>query len=232
MRYNYFMYKTKSSPTSTFSLEGTDMILKSILRDVNLGCYLDIGANHPFFYSNTYLFYELGWQGVTVDGHDKFSNLWKELRPKDVFLESIVSDIIKEVIFTIYPNDTMGSIDEEVNNLYQARFDESSIQKRRVKTTTIFDIWKEHINNEVHLLSIDVEGDELNSLKGANLNVFRPGVISVEIKNVSLYSPLTDKIVEFLTSSGYRLIAKTPLDCIFVDPQKEYLKWIPRDLVH
>jgi FkbM family methyltransferase len=221
----------KSSPTSSFSLEGTDLIVKSILRDVNLGCFLDIGANHPVFLSNTHLFYQLGWRGVAVDGHHKFSNLWKELRSEDVFLQSIVSDSIKEVIFTIFPDDTMGSIDEETNNRYRARFDESSIQNRRVKTTTIYDIWEEHINNEVHLLSIDIEGEELNSLKGANLDVFRPGVIIAEIKNVSLYSPLTNKLVEFLTSNGYRLIAKTPLDCIFVDPQKEYLKWIPRDLV-
>jgi hypothetical protein len=80
------------------------------------------------------------------------------------------------------------------------------------------------------LLSIDIEGEELNALKGANLNVFRPGVISAEIKNVSLYSPLTNKLVDFLTKTGYRLIAKTPLDCIFVDPQKDYLKWIPKEL--
>jgi FkbM family methyltransferase len=224
-------HTAKSEPTSTFSLEGTDLILKSILRDVSFGRYLDIGANHPFLISNTYLFYQRGWRGVAVDGHHKFSNLWVEHRSKDIFLESIVSDAIKEVVFTIFPDDSMGSIDAETNNRYRARFDNSSVQSRTVITTTIFDIWKEHINDEVHLLSIDIEGEELNALKGANLNAFRPGVIAAEIKNVSLYSPLANKLVEFLTNSGYRLIAKTPLDCIFVDPQKDYLRWIPKELV-
>jgi len=224
-------HPAKSAPTSTFSLEGTDLILKSILRDVSLGRYLDIGANHPFLFSNTYLFYQLGWRGVAVDGHDKFSKLWYEHRYEDIFSESIVSDAIKEVVFNIFPDDSMGSIDAETNNRYRARFDTSSVQSRTVMATTIYDIWEEHIKDEVHLLSIDIEGEEFNALKGANLDVFRPGVIAAEIKNVSLYSPLTNKLIKFLTDSGYRLLAKTPLDCIFVDPQKDYLRWIPKELI-
>lgn len=215
---------------NTFSLEGTDMILKSILRDVKCGRYIDVGANHPLNISNTFLFYSLGWRGVAIDGHDKFKSLWEKCRPEDVFLDLIVSDMRKEVVFSLFPDDTMGSIDQETRRRYQARFDGIQMHQRVAMATTIYDIFIEHVNDEVHLLSIDIEGEELNALKGANLSVFRPGVISAEIKNVSLYSPLSNELVEFLTANGYRFIAKTPLDCIFVDPKKDYLKWIPQEL--
>ena len=182
--------------------------------------------------SNTFLFYQLGWRGIAVDGHDKFKSFWASIRSGDTFIESVVSDTSKDVVFTIFQDDSIGSIDKETINRYQARYEASSIQHRVVRATTIFNIWKEHIDNEVHLLSIDIEGEELKALKGANLEVFRPGVISAEIKNVSLYSPLSNNLVNYLTKNGYYLVAKTPLDCIFVDPQKDYLKWIPKQLLN
>lgn len=159
---------SKSASMSTFSLEGTDRILKSILRDVSVGRYLDIGANHPILNSNSYLFYQSGWRGVAVDGLDKFAKLWDEHRSGDIYLQSIVSDAIKQVVFTIFPDDSMGTIDAETSNRYKARFDDLSVSNQTVTTSTIYDIWKEHIKDEVHLLSIDIEGEEYNALKGAN----------------------------------------------------------------
>jgi FkbM family methyltransferase len=224
------IHSAKSEPTSTFSLEGTDLILSSLLRQVEKGNYLDIGANHPINISNTYLFYQRGWRGVAVDGHDKFLNLWKQFRPDDRFCEAVVSDSAKRVDFRIFPDDTMGSINKETSDRYEARFSKANIKTRVVTTTTIFDVWREYGSGEVHLLSIDIEGEELNALRGANLKSFRPGVIAAEIKNVSLYAPLADPLVSFLTDAGYRLVAKTPLDSIFVDPTKDYLSWMPRSL--
>jgi hypothetical protein len=217
--------------TITYSIEGTDLILRSILRDVKSGTYLDVGANHPISISNTYLFYQLGWRGLAVDGHDKFAYLWSQFRAGDTFLTAIVSDAVKEVIFTMFPDDSISSIDEKTISRYKMRFEESLISSSSQSTTTIYDIWKSYLDAEVHLLSLDIEGEELNALRGANLDVFRPGVISVEIKNLSLYSPLSNGLVGYLTAAGYRLVAKTPLDCVFVDPEKDYLKWIPEQLV-
>ena len=76
-------HTARIEPASTFSLEGTDLILSSILREVRCGTYLDIGANHPHLISNTFYFYQLGWRGTAIDGHDKFANLWTQLRSGD-----------------------------------------------------------------------------------------------------------------------------------------------------
>ena len=218
-------------PINSYALEGTDLVLRSLLRKVRGGTYLDVGANHPHLLSNTFLFYGEGWRGVAVDGYDKFSGLWAELRPEDVFITALVSDFEKEVLFTVFPDDSMGSIDETTVGRYESRFEKSLVKTKTMKTTTIFDIWKARINQEVHLLSIDIEGEELNALKGANLDVFRPGIVAAESKNVSLYAVLSNELVSFMTNHGYRLIAKTPLDCIFVEPNKSYFDWIPASLL-
>lgn len=216
---------------SSSSFEGTDLIIASLLRNVVHGTYIDVGANHPNLYNNTFLFYMNGWSGIALDGNIKFADDWSSIRPKDIFLNTLVSDCKKEVSFNIFPDDSMSSIDFDTIKRYSERFDPGMIMTQTVTTTTIFDIWREYSSKEIHLLSIDVEGEEDAAIKGAKLETFRPGVISVEIKNVSLYSPMENCLVNYITNLGYRLIAKTPLDTIFIDPTKSYLKWIPDSLV-
>ena len=211
----------------SFSFEGTDLIIASLLREINTGTYIDIGANHPTISNNTYFFYQLGWRGIAVDGNPKYVKDYEILRPEDTFLNCLVSDSEKECEFTIFPDDTMSTVDEETAIRYRTRFSLKNIESYILRSTTIYDIWNESFFEDVHLLSIDIEGEEMNALKGMNIEVFRPGVISIEIKNLSLYNPLSNEVVKFLTNYGYRLVSKTPLDSIFIDPSKEYLQWVP-----
>lgn len=192
---------------------------------------MDVGANHPILSSNTYFFYSRGWSGIACDGQAKFASLWNEQRPRDVFLNCLISDTAKELTLRVFPDDTMASVDWDTVHRYSLRLGNRGLEDIKLKSRTIFDLWKDSVQSEVHLLSIDIEGEELNAIKGANLNNFRPGVISVEIKNLSLYCPMQNTIVQVLTKLGYFLIAKTPLDSIFIDPSKDYLRWIPSSLI-
>ena len=72
-----FRYTTKS-----FSQFGEDLIIDNaldILKEKNIS-YLDIGANHPYFLSNSYYFYRKGANGTLVEP-DPF--LCKILKKKD-----------------------------------------------------------------------------------------------------------------------------------------------------
>jgi hypothetical protein len=57
-------YKKKS-----YSQYGEDLILLSFFRKVGLkvGTYVDIGAFHPYWISNTKLLHDQGWRGCVVD---------------------------------------------------------------------------------------------------------------------------------------------------------------------
>jgi FkbM family methyltransferase len=217
----------------SFSFEGSDLIVSSLLRDVSKGIYIDVGANHPEIQNNTNYFYNLGWSGLAIDGNDSFENLWNESRPRDIFRSALISDRISDVEFFIYPDNTVSSMDISTIKRYSARFNENEISVISKSTTTLFDLKSMYFSNdEIHLLSIDVEGEELNCLLGANLEIWKPGVIVIETKNLSLYNVLKNDIVEYLTVIGYRLIAKTPLDTFFVFPTKSYLQWIPDSIIN
>ena len=51
----------------SYSQEGEDLILQRILPQEQVGFYIDVGAHHPFWYSNTALLYEKNWRGMNID---------------------------------------------------------------------------------------------------------------------------------------------------------------------
>jgi hypothetical protein len=221
-----------SYPRSSFALEGSDLIAASLLRDVSRGSYIDVGANHPTIQSNTRYFYDKGWSGLAIDGNAAFEKEWREHRPRDVFVPALVSSEIRDVEFSIYADSTLSTIDPESIARYSARHSDQPAQKEIRQTTTLFDLKNRHLqHDEIHLLSVDIEGEDLNCLIGARLDRWTPGVIIVETKHLSIYHVLENDIVGYLNSVGYRMIAKTPLDAFFVFPAKDYLGWIPTTII-
>ena len=219
-------------PRSSYSLEGSDLIAASLLRSVARGTYIDVGANHPMIQSNTRYFYERGWRGLAIDGNGRFEQQWRDHRPNDIFVAALVSDAIKSVEFFVYPDHTMSTIEPDSAARYSSRYGQEHVEKQVRETTTLFDLKNRHLpRDEVHLLSVDVEGEDLNCLVGAKLDLWTPGVIVVETKHLSVYRVLENDIVGYLASIGYRLIAKTPLDAFFVFPTKPYLDWIPSTII-
>lgn len=217
---------------NSYSFEGADLIVSSLLRNVTQGTYIDVGANHPIIQNNTNYFYQKGWSGLAIDGNQDFELLWKNNRPIDIFITGLVSDFSKEVDFSIYPDKTLSTMDSSSIQRYEERYEEGETIKKQITTITLNELINKHYQDtEIHLLSIDIEGEELNCLVGANLASWKPGVIVVETKNLSLYDISSNKIVEYLTSFGYRLIAKTPLDAFFIYPLKSYLQWIPKSII-
>lgn len=218
----------------SFAQEGQDLILQSIFRDVKNGCYLEIGAYQPVKQSNTYAMYLNGWTGVCVDGNNAYKDDWQKLRPKDKFLNYLVSDKKRDVELFLFPesHNTMNSIDLETVERYSKRFQPHEINKETRTTVPISDLLDEYFNNqELHLLCLDVEGSELDILKGMNFDMYIPGVIVAEVKNFNFSFPLEQEVNKFLYDLGYKLIAKSPLDSFFIFPDKEYLDWIPRKML-
>lgn len=61
------------------SQAGQDFVAHQILGD-GPGRYIDIGACHPIQISNTYVFDQMGWDGILVDNDPGSARLCRELR--------------------------------------------------------------------------------------------------------------------------------------------------------
>lgn len=71
----------------SYSQEGEDLILKRFFSNKEKGFYIDIGAHHPKRFSNTYLFYSKGWNGINIDAMPGSMRLFNQIRKRDLNLE-------------------------------------------------------------------------------------------------------------------------------------------------
>jgi len=69
---------------NSFSQEGEDIILSRLFNDKKNGFYVDVGAHHPFRFSNTYKFYEKGWSGINIEPNPEDFHLFSKYRNRDI----------------------------------------------------------------------------------------------------------------------------------------------------
>src|SRR5437868_840540 len=67
---------------------GEDLILQYLLMvlGIKTPSYLDIGAHHPTYMSNTWLFYQQGGRGVCVEPDPALYAEFPKKRPRDTHL--------------------------------------------------------------------------------------------------------------------------------------------------
>lgn len=70
----------------SYAQDCEDIILYSVLKDIDKGFYIDVGANDPEFLSVTKAFYDRGWHGINIEPvHAVCAKLVQE-RPCDINL--------------------------------------------------------------------------------------------------------------------------------------------------
>jgi hypothetical protein len=112
----------------SYSQEGEDRVLSSLLfklhggKHINDGFYVDVGAHHPFLFSNTCLFYKQGWHGINIDAMPGSMAAFQKHRPRDINLESGVGQKAEKLKFFVFNELALNTFDE---SLAKARCNEA-----------------------------------------------------------------------------------------------------------
>ena len=77
----------------SYSQFGEDIAAHTLLKQYQIehGFYLDVGAYHPVYLSNTYLFYQRGWSGITIEPTPGSAAEFRAIRPRDIHLDCVVT---------------------------------------------------------------------------------------------------------------------------------------------
>jgi len=212
----------------SYSTEGDDIIAHSILRNIEQGFYIDVGCNHPTYNSNTFYFYKKGWNGIGIDANSEFKDLWKIKRPKDKFLNTIISSCNKrEKEFYYFDDSGCSTANIDVMNRYRKKF--KLIDTQILRTQLLMDIIKSNNIKNINLLNIDIEGCEFDIIQTIDYTYIRPSLIIIEEKNYNLKKP--SLINEFLTKYKYTLICKNLLNSFYVDSKSILFKYLPSNML-
>jgi hypothetical protein len=196
-----------------FGQTAEDAILQLLLKEKN-GFYLDIGAGNPIKGSNTYVFYKRGWKGIAIDPINSNRILFKVIRPRDQFVQKIVTNASSRLNFWEFVPTEYSTTDPSMADMVISR--ELGVLKshRQVESIPIADLKLTFLPDSPSLLSIDIEGADLDALMSNNWETFLPRVIAIEEFDYTYGVETT--IGDFLGGLGYKRFAWTSLTSIFV----------------
>ena len=193
----------------SFSQEGEDIILRRLFEEKNTGFYVDIGAHHPQRFSNTYLFYLKGWNGINIDPIPGKMELFNQLRSRDINLEFGISQFGNSLTYYIFNEQALNTFSKEIADQRKAPY--KVIQEKQIETYTLAKVLEQYLppNQEIDFLSIDVEGLDEEVVKSNDWKKYRPHIILAEaLKTTSLEEAINSPVALFLQQEGYGLIAK------------------------
>jgi FkbM family methyltransferase len=133
--------------------------------------YVDVGANHPTTFSNTYRLYRMGWKGIVIDPDLKLLTLHKAIRRNDVQVNIGCGRKSSLLPFYFDTVPVMSSFKKEAV---------SRIQYVRYIPIVPLDSILESFEQKVAFLSIDTEGFDLEVLTGATETLKRTYLLCVE----------------------------------------------------
>jgi FkbM family methyltransferase len=194
----------------SFSQEGEDLILNRYFEGKKNGFFIDVGAHHPIRFSNTYLFYRKGWRGINIDAMPGSMNEFNMIRIEDINIEQAIGYQEAEATFHIFNEPALNTFDNtEAENVISSGMYKLK-EKVSLSIKPIGNVLDQHqINSSIDFMSIDVEGLDLDVLRGNNWEKYRPEVILIELLNFELEEAERHETVIFLKSVGYKLFAKT-----------------------
>jgi FkbM family methyltransferase len=205
------------------SQAGEDQLIRYLFYSclgIDKPTYLDIGANHPFSCNNTFYFYSRGSSGVCVEPDPSFYSLLKKYRKRDTILQAGVGlHNMTEADLYAFPGRCAGwntfSKEEAAIRVKESGIAIEKIVK--VPMININDLITKYFTSCPNLLSIDVEGLDLEILQSIDFSRHQPEVICVESITFSTTNQEVkiSEIPDFMRSKGYFAFGDTHVNTIF-----------------
>lgn len=204
-------YVQNYSPVLAYSQEGEDLILQRFFAKEKPAFYVDVGAHHPFRYSNTTLLNQKGWRGINVDPLPGTKKLFDRIRPKDINLEVGISK--EEGVLTYFRYDD-PALNTFVPGLVEDRKTKGirPLSEQKIPVRPLAKVLEEHLPSDAdfRLLSVDAEGLDFDVLNSNDWSRFRPEVIIVEALSFGFDRQIVAcPTTKLLADLGYQMIAKT-----------------------
>lgn len=198
--------------------EGEDLILARFFENKRNGFYIDIGAHHPQRFSNTNLFYKLGWSGINIDAMPGSMKKFNISRERDINIEKPVTNIKQTMTYYGFNEPALNGFSKEISDERNGKGDWKLLFTTQIETERLEELLDKYLplDQKIDFLTIDVEGFDYEVLLSNNFKKYKPTLILVEIYSNYIDELYENEIAKLLYSEGYKLYAKTANTVFFL----------------
>jgi len=216
---NYIRRKMGVFYQKSYSQCGEDLIVNYIFSTLKVAhpSYLDIGAHHPCFLSNTYLFYRQGCSGVSVEPDPSLYRKIKRTRGRDVNLNTGMAAERGSLKLFVFSSRTLNTFSEDEARKYGQEGHEV-IASHEIEVMTFDDVMKQYFDHTPEFVSLDVEGMDIEILQSIDFSKYQPTVFCIETITYSRggEGEKLTVIDDMMAGHGYLKYADTYINTIYV----------------
>src|SRR5262245_42242016 len=142
----------------SYSQCGEDLIVRHLFDCLGTANpdYMDIGAHHPYYLSNTAHFYERGSTGINIEPDPTLFRRFVKHRKKDRKLNICISNVPVELDFYIISNPTLNTFSKEEAENYKKEGGYTIEQVQKIKVDSLEGVLKKYTNSRFpQFLSVD-----------------------------------------------------------------------------
>jgi hypothetical protein len=209
-----------------FSQDGEDAVLLSYIEEDKgknyKGFYVDIGAHHPKRFSNTNIFYQMGWRGINIDGTPGSMREFNVQRIGDINIEAAISDNDSDVVsYYEFEESALNSFDKKIVESYI----ENGCRLNKIvklKTSSINTVLDKYVpnNKKIDFITIDIEGVDEQVIRSLNYGKYAPDYFIIEDSKFNRNCDFAEygnisNIYQFLSKKNYIVIGKTMRSIIY-----------------
>jgi hypothetical protein len=215
------LLKSKKFKKKSYSGSAQDLIINHFFKNKKKGIYIDVGCYHPYNGNNTKLLYDKGWSGINIDLDFHTIDFFNFVRKRDENINIAISDKEGEKDLYFFHNRSA------INSLSATR-KEKAKEIRKIKTKTLNSVLEnsKFKDEKINLISIDVEGHELEVVKSIDLKKYAPEMIVIEfldlrMKEIEFYNQninlvLNSEVYEYMIKNDYYFVNWLHSDMVFV----------------
>jgi FkbM family methyltransferase len=159
------------------------------------GFFLDVGSGHGTIGSNTKALEERGWTGICVDPFPTYME-GRTCRMEKVVVSSAAGQVVK-----FHTHAGLGGIADSLGKWKEEAQKSPAVE---LTTTTLGEVLAAaNAPSFIHFLSLDIEGAELEALRGVPFDKYRFGAMAIEHNDEE---PKRSDLLQFLEEKGYRRV--------------------------
>jgi len=202
------LYGYVKRASKSYSLYGEDLVIGHYFHNIGVtkGVYVDVGAFHPKWISNTYLLSKENWKGVVVDLEEEKMKLFRYFRPNCKTICAAVAPFENQDDIEYYSfNRLLSEWDTISKDEAEMRRKKSKVNYKKIPipTITINEVMscaEEYAGQPVNYLNIDIEGMDEDILR--SLDFDRYSVQYIQFEN-NIFCKGSKDVQKILLKNGY-----------------------------